>query len=121
MKMIHCALNSNKASITNAEKRVPKSAAGTGADEAVVIPVRWELEHRMPVGDVFENLLMWLTQVLDGHGIDDRTAFAVMIGMRHFFEELVADLNQLRISLGQVAEDTECAADIVHRWRSAKR
>ena len=56
--MIHCALNSSNASITNAEKRVPKSAAGTGADEAVVISVRWKLEHRTPFGGVFEDLRM---------------------------------------------------------------
>ena len=119
--MIHCALNSSNASITNAEKRVPKSAAGTGADEAVIISVSWELEYRTPVGGVFEDLRMRLTQVLGGHGIHNRTAFVVVIRMRNFFKELAADLDQLRVSLGQVAEDAECTADIVHRWGSAER
>ena len=118
--MIHCALNSSSASTTNAEKREPKSAADTGADEAVVISVSWELEHRTPVGGVFEDLFMRLTQVLGGHGINDRTAFVVVIRMRNFFEELVADLDQLRFGPGQVAEDAECAADIVHCWGSTE-
>lgn len=121
MKVIHCAPKSRNPSITNAEKRVPKSAVGTGADEEAIISVCGWLKHRTPVDGFFKNLRVGLTQEGSWHCVDNGSTFGVVVWVGDFFEEFLAKFDELGVGLVEVTKDGECAPDIVHGRRPTKR